>query len=48
MSTFFDIVAVISFVYLLVTYPILCILLGYAFHESKEWKKEDTSEEVPE
>lgn len=48
MSTFIDIVAAISAPLIVVTYPILCMLLGYAFHQSKEWEKKDTTEEVPE
>lgn len=46
MSTFIDIAAAIIAVLTVVTYPILCLLLGYALGERKERKKNDSSEEV--
>ena len=50
MSTFIDIAADIIAVLTVVTYPILCLLLGLAVGELDSQKKEkkDTSEEVPE
>lgn len=48
MSTFIDIAAAIIAVLTVVTYPILCLLFGYALGESKERKKNDTTEEVQE
>lgn len=50
MSTFMDIAAAIIAVLTLVTYPILCLLLGLALGENDSYmqKKKDTFEEVQE
>lgn len=50
MSTFFDIAAKIIAVLHVVTYPILCLLLGVAVGmlDSHKQENKDTSEEVQE